>query len=496
MFFALLLLISCELKEGDNPYKILGLPKSASKPEIKAAYKKLTEKYHPDLNKEEGSQQKWIEINEAYEILSDPDRKARFDKFGTISNDYNQENTDEKRYFTEESLVSVKKNLKEVTSENFDNFTQHVGDYIFLIYRSVLCDECDIYLAIFGYFQKTYNKLVRCGIIDMASEIELCKNFKAINIPTLVFYKKTTNETHFTISDSDIRGINDIENFWRDQYPANIEVLKTKQNLNSFINDDPTQVHVVQFVRTQRETVQFKRLASVLGQIFSFGVFIDTSFQQSRDFNITMFPEILVYRNPSLAPLHYNQMKQLTNVLLSLSSPILFHVDGFTFARHCKDVCFVRCEYPQSFQAQNLIDLNRSIGWIEKNSQFAKSLEMHEGDWVAVFPEIGVFARVPKRLDDKASLKYFWDDYSKKKINFEQIPESFGFPLTFDAFWTEFTRFMVYNIKRFQSGIFYIIISILILLVNFIISRRKKNKNNLNQRNKKLNDKMMKKKTN
>ena len=477
MFFTLFFLISCELKEGDNPYEILGLPKTASKPEIKSAYKKLTEKYHPDLNKEDGSQQKWIRINEAYEILSDPDRKARFDKFGTISNDFDQGISDEKRYFTEESIINLKSNLKEITSDNFDNFTQNTGDYIFLIYRSVLCDECDIYLAIFNSFQKAYKKLVRCGIIDIASESELCKKFKVINIPTLIFYKKTANETHFTIKEKEITKISDIENFWKDQYPAHIEILKTKQNLNSFINDDPTQVHVIQFVRNQKETIQYHRLASVLNQLFSFAVFIDTSFEKSREFNITMFPEVLVYRNPSLMPLHYYQMKQLANNLLSLSDPILFHVDGFTFARHCKEMCFVRCEYPQSFQAQNLIDMNRSIGWIEKNSQFSKSLELHEGDWVAIFPEIGVFARVQKRLDDKASIKYFWDDYSKKKIKFEEIPQTFGFPLTFNAFWTELTRYLIYNFKRFQSGLFYILISIIILVINYIISKRKKNKN-------------------
>jgi len=64
-------------------YKILGLAQKASPDEIKKAFRKKAMKYHPDRNKGEGAEKKFKEINEAYETLSDPQKKENYDRFGT-----------------------------------------------------------------------------------------------------------------------------------------------------------------------------------------------------------------------------------------------------------------------------------------------------------------------------------------------------------------------------------------------------------------------------
>src|SRR5260221_6237006 len=63
-------------------YEVLGVARNASDEEMKKAFRRLAKQYHPDAYKEQGAEARFVEINEAYEVLSDPQKRAAYDRYG------------------------------------------------------------------------------------------------------------------------------------------------------------------------------------------------------------------------------------------------------------------------------------------------------------------------------------------------------------------------------------------------------------------------------
>ncbi|CAG7852486.1 SubName: Full=Related to SCJ1 protein {ECO:0000313/EMBL:CCA74956.1} [Serendipita indica DSM 11827] len=136
----LFVLLTCALYVlgGRNFYKILDLDRSASDADIKKAYKRLSRKFHPDRNKDEGAEAKFVEITQAYEALSDPEKRQIYDRHG------------------EEGLQAHEGGQHSNPFDVFSNFfggghpprilnlaDVYTGNSVeFMIKKKILCDHC------------------------------------------------------------------------------------------------------------------------------------------------------------------------------------------------------------------------------------------------------------------------------------------------------------------------------------------------------------------
>jgi len=95
-------------------YEVLGVSRTASADEIKSAYRKLSKQFHPDVNKDPNAEEKFKQINEAYSVLSDPNKKAQIDQPQSPFNNWNEVNFVRRQNFNTPLSIRVNLNLEDL----------------------------------------------------------------------------------------------------------------------------------------------------------------------------------------------------------------------------------------------------------------------------------------------------------------------------------------------------------------------------------------------
>jgi len=135
---------------GVDYYKALGVSRSASDSEIKKAYKKLSRKYHPDKNKDDGAEAKFVEVAQAYEVLSTPEKRQIYDRHGEEGLKAHESGRPSNPFDVFQNFFggggqqdSVRRGPTMITEFEVSLADIYTGGHVdFMVKKRILCDHC------------------------------------------------------------------------------------------------------------------------------------------------------------------------------------------------------------------------------------------------------------------------------------------------------------------------------------------------------------------
>ncbi|XP_050581000.1 dnaJ homolog subfamily C member 16 [Bombus affinis] len=234
-----------------NPYKILGVHKRATLQEIRKAYKNLVKEWHPDKTNHPGAENKFVEITKAYEILTDPERRRKFDNHGITEESISRQRRDNSHFNNvfdplEELLA---RNFKyhyqnrdislfykmSITYRSFENIivpkTLHTP-YLILFYS----DWCFACLQVEPIWRRLIDELEPLGLglatAHAEKESALARKLGIHSLPCLV----VTIDGRTSVYKESLFSIQKIVDFLRNKFPYKLIPNINKNNVDKFLS--------------------------------------------------------------------------------------------------------------------------------------------------------------------------------------------------------------------------------------------------------------------
>ena len=313
--FLLIFLLIPNIFCGEDYYKLLGVQRSASKAEIRRAFKKLSLKYHPDKNKDnpEKAKAKFIKIANAYEVLNDDKLRKIYDEqgeegvkqhqqgggqhggnFQDIFNFFfrgagmhfqNQEGP-ERNFFENTDVLTLKMdNISKLLSrrkiwfvyffksnnENFENMKNTIKD---------ISSQC---YGIFNF-----------GAVNCKDDEEICEEYSVYSTPKLLYFPESANE-----GEEEYKGNIDFQSIFKfgAKLMQNFVRVINKDNYNDFMTSHPERYHVLLFTSKKTTPPLFKALSKDYLNHLNFGEVRQSEKELIKTFNIDKFPTLIVITN-------------------------------------------------------------------------------------------------------------------------------------------------------------------------------------------------------
>nr|CAG4649242.1 EOG090X049L [Scapholeberis mucronata]SVE93548.1 EOG090X049L [Scapholeberis mucronata] len=252
-----------------DPYQVLGLNRRASSQEIRKAYKQYAKEWHPDKNKNGNSEEKFVEINKAYELLNDPTRRKLYDQKGIIEDNINRSQPPNKFRF--QLPINFLNSYFHLTSNAFCNLRGYENNILPLSSRQpylvfVYSDWCQLCLRLLPIWQQLFEDLMPIGInlvtvhYDQEAELAYKLGAKRGELPHISF---VIDSRISVFNSEDLTNAKIIE-FIRNRFPryliSSVDADNSEQFLNGWKDNKVRVVFVgkLQRVRLRYLTTAFK----------------------------------------------------------------------------------------------------------------------------------------------------------------------------------------------------------------------------------------------
>uniref|UniRef100_A0A3P8QAW6 DnaJ homolog subfamily C member 16 n=1 Tax=Astatotilapia calliptera TaxID=8154 RepID=A0A3P8QAW6_ASTCA len=317
-----------------DPYKILGVTKGASQAEIKKFYKRLAKEWHPDKNKDPGAEDMFIKITKSYEILSNEEKRANYDRYGQMDDTQPYGNTHyghrHDSFYFDESFFNFpfnSKNHRDFADSKYTlHFNQYVNDVVPDSYKrpyliKITSDWCFSCIHIEPVWKEVVQEMeslgVGVGVVDVGYERRLANHLGAHRTPSIlgVINGKVTF-FHYAVAKEHLR------QFVEDLLPQRLVERVTDKNDLQFLNSwhELNKPHVLLFDQVPAVPLLYKLAAFAYKDYLQFG-YVDQGLSETanlqKQFNINTYaPTMLVFKENIDKPADIIQAKGMKKQII------------------------------------------------------------------------------------------------------------------------------------------------------------------------------------
>uniref|UniRef100_A0A672GTY1 DnaJ homolog subfamily C member 16 n=1 Tax=Salarias fasciatus TaxID=181472 RepID=A0A672GTY1_SALFA len=322
------------LKFQMDPYKILGVTRSASQAEIKKVYKRLAKEWHPDKNKNPGAEDMFIKITKSYEILSSEDKRANYDRYGQTDDTQpygnNRYGNRHDGFYFDESFFNFpfnSKNHRDFTDSKYTlHFNQYVNNVVPDSYKrpyliKITSDWCFSCIHIEPVWKEVVQEMeslgVGIGVVDVGYERRLANHLGAHRTPSIlgVINGKVTF-FHYAVAKEHLR------QFVEDLLPQRLVERVTDKNDLQFLNSwhELNKPHVLLFDQVPAVPLLYKLTAFAYKDYLQFG-YVDQGLSETanlqKQFNINTYaPTMLIFKENTDKPADIIQAKGMKKQII------------------------------------------------------------------------------------------------------------------------------------------------------------------------------------